>query len=55
MQKKAIIVVNLVPESVEVPNTQIEIEIRREFSIPWVKEVEKVTIIEIITERLRES
>ena len=46
MQKRAIIVVNFVPESVEVPNTQIENEIRNGSSIPWAKEIERVTVIE---------
>jgi hypothetical protein len=46
MQKKATIVVNLVPESGEVLNTRIEKEIRRESSIPWAKEIERVTVIE---------
>lgn len=46
MQKKAIIVVNLIPESVEVPDTQIENEIKNGSSIPWAKEIERVTVIE---------
>jgi hypothetical protein len=46
MRKKAIIVVNLVPKSADVSNTQIKKEIQHESSIPWAKEIEKVTIIE---------
>jgi len=46
MKKKAVIEVNLVPESAAVPNSQIEKEIRNEASIPWGKEIEKVTVIE---------
>jgi len=46
MPKKAIIVVNLVPESANAPNTQIKKEIKRESFIPWAKEIEKITIIE---------
>lgn len=46
MRKKAIIKVNLVPESAEMSNSQIEREIRKEASIPWVSEIEKVTVVE---------
>lgn len=46
VQKKAVIVVKLVPESAEVSNTKIEKEILRESTIPWVKEIKKVTVIE---------
>jgi len=46
MKKKAVIEVELVPESVEAPNAKIEKEIRDDASIPWAKEIEKVTIIE---------
>jgi len=46
MKKKAVIEVELVSESVEVPNVQIEKEIRDDASIPWAKEIEKVTVIE---------
>jgi|YelNatPaOPRAMG01_1025707.scaffolds.fasta_scaffold66536_3 hypothetical protein len=46
MKKKAIIEVELVPESMDVPNSQIEKEIREEASIPWVKEIRKVRVIE---------
>ena len=46
MNKKAIIVISLVSESIDVSNNQIKKEIQKEASIPWVKEIEKVTIIE---------
>lgn len=46
MKKKAVIEVDLVPESAHMPNTQIEKEIRKEAAIPWAKEIEKVTVIE---------
>jgi len=47
--KKAVIVVLLVEESKEVPNEEIEKEIREELSrdlprIPWCKKVERVTV-----------
>jgi len=49
--KKAVIVVSLVEESKEVPNEEIEKEIREELSkdlprIPWCKKVERVTVRE---------
>jgi len=51
MIKKALIVVSLVDESAEVANEEIEKEILNELSkeptrIPWLKEVEKVTVTE---------
>lgn len=46
MKKKAVIEVELVPESADVPNSQIEKEIREEASIPWMKEIKKVAIVE---------
>jgi len=51
MVKKAVIIISLVEESGEVTNEDIEKEIRDELSkeptrIPWLKEVEKVTITE---------
>ena len=46
MRKKAIIKVNLVPESAEILNKQIKREIRKESLIPWVSEIEKVTVVE---------
>jgi hypothetical protein len=51
MGKKAIIVISLVEESVEVANEKIEKDTMNELSeeptrIPWLKEVEKVTITE---------
>jgi len=49
--KRVIIVINLVEESVERANDEIEKEIFQELSteipvIPWLKRVEKVTVIE---------
>ena len=49
--KKVIIVINLVEESVEKANEEIEKEIFQELStdlpvIPWLESVEKVTVIE---------
>ena len=49
--KKVIIVINLVEESVERANEEIEKEIFQELStdlpvIPWLERVEKVTVIE---------
>ena len=49
MTKKAVIVLSLVEQSVEKTNEEIEKEILEEFSrdpprIPWLKNVEKVTV-----------
>jgi len=49
--KKVIIVINLVEESAEKANEEIEKEIYQELStdlpvIPWLESVEKVTVIE---------
>ncbi len=49
--KKAVIVINLVEESVEKANEEIEKEILQELSddmpiIPWLQNVERVTVIE---------
>ena len=49
LRKKAIIVIDLVEESVEKANEEIEKEILEELSkhptmIPWLKKVEKVTV-----------
>jgi hypothetical protein len=49
--KKAVIVISLVEESTKVENEKIEEEILNELSeeptkIPWLKEVEKVTVTE---------
>lgn len=51
MGKKAVIVISLVEESAEKPNKEIENDIREELSkeparLPWLKEVEKVTVKE---------
>jgi len=49
--KKVIIVINLVEESIEKANEEIEKEILQELTddmpvIPWLESVEKVTVIE---------
>jgi len=49
--KKAVIVIQLIEESEEVPNEQIKKEISEELSkglpkIPWLKEVDEVTVTE---------
>ncbi|MFQ6081462.1 MAG: hypothetical protein ACE5OW_07340 [Candidatus Bathyarchaeia archaeon] len=51
MGKKAVIVASLVDESAEEANEKIEKEILEELAkrlpkIPWLKEVEKVTVTE---------
>lgn len=51
MVKKAVIVISLVEESFEKSNEEIEREIMKELSkgpakIPWLKEVQKITIKE---------
>ena len=49
--KKVVIIINLVEESVETTNEEIEKEILQELAddmpiIPWLERVEKVTVIE---------
>jgi len=49
--KKVIIIINLVEESVDRPNEEIEREILHELTddmpiIPWLESVEKVSVIE---------
>lgn len=49
--KKVVIVINLVEESIETTNEEIEKEILQELTddmpiIPWLQNVEKVTVIE---------
>jgi len=49
--KKVVIVINLVEESIEKANEEIEKEILQELAddmpmIPWLERVEKVTVIE---------
>jgi len=51
MSKKVILVIELVEESAEKTNEEIEKEITQAFSedvpvIPWLRGVEKVTVIE---------
>lgn len=51
MDKKAVIVISLVEESVEVANEEIEKDIFEQLSkgfpkIPWCKKIEKVTVTE---------
>jgi len=53
MAKKAIIVISLVKESESKSNSELEKEIFRALStlppkIPWMKNVEKVTVIESV-------
>ena len=49
MTKKAIIIVNLENEAYRLKNIQIEKMIRKRASIPWCKEIEKVSIDDIKT------
>ncbi len=49
--KKVIIIINLVEESIEKPNDEIEKEILHELTddmpiIPWLESVEKVSVVE---------
>jgi len=49
--KKVVIIINLVEESVETTNEEIEKEILQELAddlpvIPWLERIEKVTVIE---------
>ncbi len=44
MSKKAIIILELVDESLEASNSQIEKEIRAETQIPWCAKIKKVEI-----------
>jgi hypothetical protein len=44
MPKKAIIIIELVIESSEVSDSQIEQEILAEAQIPWCAKIEKVTV-----------
>ena len=51
MGKKAVIVISLVEESIKKANKEIEKEIIEELSrappkLPWLKKVEKVSVIE---------
>ncbi|KPV63001.1 MAG: hypothetical protein AOA66_1071 [Candidatus Bathyarchaeota archaeon BA2] len=46
MNKKAFIVVSLVPEASQAPNSQIEKEIKREAKILWCREIEKISVKE---------
>lgn len=51
MVKKAVIVISLVEESTKVANEKIEKDVLNELSeepsrIPWLKEVQKVTVTE---------
>jgi len=45
LDKKVVIIIQLVPESNEVANDQIEKEILEESSIPCYKQIKKVTVI----------
>jgi len=44
MQKKAIIIIKLVPEASQVSKGQIEKEIKSEAQIPWCRKIEKVSV-----------
>jgi hypothetical protein len=44
MPKKAIITIDLVEESSETPNSQIEQEIRTDTQIPWCTKINKIEI-----------
>lgn len=49
--KKVVIIINLVEESIETTNEEIEKQILHELSddmpiIPWLERIEKVTVIE---------
>ncbi len=49
--KKVVIIINLVEESIETTNEEIEKQILNELSddmpiIPWLERIEKVTVIE---------
>jgi len=47
MCKKALIVINLLPEASKVSTIQIEESIRNEAKIPWCKKIEEVSIEDI--------
>jgi uncharacterized protein (UPF0335 family) len=47
MQKKAIIMISLVPEASQASNSQIEEEIKNEAQIPWCQEIEEISIEEL--------
>lgn len=44
MSKKAIIILELVQESAQTPNSQIEKDIRAENEIPWCAKIDKIEI-----------
>ena len=47
MYKKALIVINLLPEASEASTIQIEETIRNEAKIPWCKQIEEVSIEDV--------
>jgi hypothetical protein len=47
MYKKALIVINLLPEASEASTIQIEERIRKEAKIPWCKQIEEVSIEDV--------
>ena len=47
MCKKALIVINLLPEASKASTIQIEEKIRNEAIIPWCKQIEEVSIEDI--------
>ncbi len=44
MPKKAIIILELVQESAQTPNHQIEKDIHKEAEIPWCAKIDKIEI-----------
>jgi len=47
MYKKALIVINLLPEASKASTIQIEEKIRNEAKIPWCKNIEEISIEDI--------
>jgi hypothetical protein len=46
MNKKATIIIELVPEAKETPNKQIEKEITKSLECDWLQKTQKVTVLE---------
>jgi len=47
MVKKAHIIINLLPEASKVSPIQIEKKIKEEAKIPWCKQIEEVSIVDV--------
>jgi len=47
MVKKAHIIINLLPEASKASTIQIEEKIRNEAKIPWCKNIEEVSIVDV--------